>query len=101
MRQDKYYGTNIMIIPNDDFLSQYGRPHHLQYRIVCKAKSLAEANRKAYALGLRNNTFDRNCTSETGNKLELDLCDKYDFIINTKGTTIGDNYADIKEALKV
>lgn len=101
-RIDKYYGTNIIGIPYEALLklrSNYGcREHISQFRIVCKAKSLAEANRKAEALGLYKNTFHRDWTCETGNDIEMEMADKYEFIICTQGT-YGDSFIDIKEIL--
>jgi ribosomal protein S16 len=99
MRTDKYYGTLIFYTPNEKFLEKYGRTNHHQYRVVCKAKSMAEANRIAESLGLHNKTFTRNYTEETGNDKEIEMCNKYGFIISTTGTSMRE-YVDIREALK-
>lgn len=99
MRADKYYGTNIMYYPSETFTEKYGKNYHNQWRIVCKAKSMTEANRIALQIGLYKNTFNRNYTCETGNKLEIELCNKFGFIVATDGT-MGRNYVDIKEMLR-
>lgn len=94
----KYYGT-LTSIPYEMILKieEYGyNGHHNQFRIVCKAKSRAEANRIAKSLGLWENTFKPNFSCETGNKTEIELSDKYGFIIATDGT-MGRKYIDIKE----
>lgn len=97
-RKQKYYGTNANIYGNQrEKLKQHQtrEVYHNQYRIVCKASSRAEANRIAESYRLGKKVFHPDYTSETGNNLELELCDKYGFIINADGT-IGDNYIDIK-----
>lgn len=98
MKIDKYYGTNTFIYPNQNFIDKYGDTIHKQYKIVGKAKSFAEVNRKAEEIGLRNNIFTKGYTSETRNKVEIEMCNKYDFIICTTGVD-GNVYADIKEAI--
>ncbi len=42
-----------------------------QFRIICGCKSRADANRQCDALGLRNNTFHPDYTSETADEEEL------------------------------
>ena len=102
MRVDKYYGTDTFMsgerLNKLIYLGFNG--HHHQFRIVCKAKSKAEANRIAKELGVNfyRKTFSDKFTSETGNKIELEMCDKYGFIICTEGT-MGNNYIDIREVL--
>lgn len=100
-RKQKYYGTNTTMYGDQiENLKQYQTKeiYHNQYRIVCKASSRAEANRLAESHGLGKNVFRPDYTSETGNKLAIEFCDKYGFIINADGT-MGDNYIDIKEIL--
>ena len=100
-RKDKYYGTLTMIY-GDSYkkLKELGyKGYHNQFRIVCKAKSMAEANRIAEGYGLGSKVFQRDYTCETGNDLEIELADKYGFIISTDGT-IGSNYIDIKNIIK-
>jgi len=98
MKELKYYGTNMIYTPCKEFTVKYGKNHHNQWRIVCKAKSMAEANRIAVSLGLSIKTFSSAYTSETGNMYALEMCDKYGFIVATDGT-MGQNYVDIKEML--
>jgi hypothetical protein len=87
-RVDKYYGTLIMIGGNKaDKLKALGyEGTHYQFRIVCKAKSMAEANRKAESFGLGTRAFQSNYTCETGNELEIEMVDKYNFIVALDGT---------------
>lgn len=100
MKIDKYYGTNTNIYgAMNKKMHELGyKGFHNQFRIVCKAKSMAEANRKAESYGLGKKVFQPNYTSETGNEIELNLADKYDFIICLNGTG-GNEYIDIKTIL--
>jgi len=100
MRDFKYYGTNIMYTPCKDFMDKYGKNHHNQWHVVCKAHSMAEANRIATSFGLSDKTFTSAYTSETGNELQLKMCDQYGFIVNPNGTGYTESYVDIKEMLK-
>jgi len=80
MKKDKYYGTTLnKHLPKAREI--WGMNSRWQFRIVCKAKSMAEANIIAVELGLDKNTFNRDNVSETGNMLEIELADKYGFII--------------------
>jgi alpha-mannosidase len=99
-RQDKYYGTNTFFGGRQfEKLKELGyKGFHNQFRIVCKAKSMAEANRIAEAHGLSKKCFNRDYTSETGNSIQLEMADKYGFIVCIDGTS-GDRYMDIKELL--
>lgn len=99
-RKYKYYGTLIMLYGKkyDKIVELgYNGCHH-QFRVVCKAKSRAEANRIAASYGLDDNVFNPDYTSETGNSLEIELADKYGFIINISGC-LGIDYVDIKTIL--
>jgi len=97
MRKDKYYGTLLNYSTNKmreiGFTNSYN-----QFRIVCKAKSRAEANRIAKSLGLVDNTFRVDYTSETFNEKEIELADEYGFIIS-KDSMGREGYIDIKEVL--
>lgn len=100
-RTYKYYGTYTFLNGNKlDKIKQLGYKdnYHDQFRIVCKAKSMAEANRIAESFGFYKDTFRREYTSETGNKIELEMTDKYGFIV-CLGGTIGDKYIDIRQLL--
>lgn len=99
-RIDKYYGTNLMasgrIVKNLRELGYSGS--HSQFSIVCKAKSRAEANRIAEGYGLGKIVFSPDYTSETGNEKQIELCDKYGFIISLDGT-LGIRYVALEEVL--
>lgn len=99
-RIDKYYGTYTMIYGGKlKKLEELGyNKSHYQFRIVCKAKSRAEANRIAESYGLDKNTFRPDYTSETGNERELELADKYGFIIAVDGT-LGKEYVGIESII--
>lgn len=53
-----------------------------EFRLICKCRGVVDANRKCHELGFREKTFDRNRTSETGNKEELELCETEDIWIS-------------------
>lgn len=99
-RTEKYYGTLTMIGGEKaDKLKELGyKGSHYQFRIVCKAKSRAEANRKAESYGLCKNTFRADYTCETGNELEIEMADKYGFIISLDGTK-GREFVGINEII--
>lgn len=84
---DKYYGTNTFLGGKDlERARELGYTgYHAQFRIVCKAKSMAEANRIAASYGLGDKVFHRDYTSETGNALEIELADEYRIIIRLDG----------------
>lgn len=94
----KVLGTNIMIGGDKlDKLKELGyKGCHSQFRIICKCKSMAEANRKCEGLGFYKNTFSKSYSCETGNKLELELCESEDVWICLDGT-IGNRYIKAKE----
>jgi len=79
----KYYGTLFNYYIPKEILSKYNaRNNHNQYRLVCKAKSKAEANRIMQSiLGEYYKPFASNQTSETGNATEIEMCNKYGSII--------------------
>lgn len=101
-RVKKYYGTNIMIYGdmNKKLIKIGYKGYHSQFRIVCKASSMAEANRICERYGLGQKCFVSNYTSETGNDIEIEEADKYELIICINGTR-GDNYIGIEDLLKV
>lgn len=100
MRVDNYYGTNVMLWGKMvDKLRELGyKGHHSQFRVVCKAKSRAEANRIAKGYGLGENVFKPDYTSETGNSIEIEETDKYGFIICLNGT-MGNDFVGIESVL--
>jgi hypothetical protein len=98
MRTDKYYGTHTSL-PYSMLIKIRGlgfQGHHNQFRVVCKAKSMTEANKIAKESGLYEKTFSKTYTSETGNSIELEMSDKYGLIVCVGGTS-GDKFVDIKE----
>lgn len=92
----KYYGTTVngFNIP-DEIREKYSLVGtHPQYRLVIKAKSRASANRRWQEVtGHTWNAFLPDYTGETGNELELELCDKYGEIL---GSLRGGGYTDLK-----
>lgn len=100
-RKDKYYGTYTMIYGsmNKELRKLGYKGSHNQFRVVCKAKSMAEANRIAEGYGLGKKVFESAYTSETGNEKEIELADKYGFIVNINGA-LSNDYTDIKNLLK-
>lgn len=100
-RKEKYYGTLILISgsPYKKLIELGYKGCHHQFRIVCKAKSIAEANRIAESYNLGSKVFRSEYTSETGNALEIELADKYGFIINISGSLGGGKYIDIKNII--
>ncbi|MEY8001575.1 hypothetical protein AB8U03_15505 [Clostridium sp. Mt-5] len=99
-RKDKYYGTYInlhgLMLKKIRKLGYKG--YHAQFRIVCKAKSRAEANRIGEKYGLGEKAFVPNYTSETANETAINMADKYGLTICLNGTT-GRNYIDIRSIL--
>lgn len=95
----KYYGTttNGFIIP-EELKKKYNlEGAHEQYRLVIKAKSRAAANRRwREVTGRNSDIFFPNYTSETGNKLEIELADTYGEIINKHNS----DYVDLKVLVK-
>lgn len=69
--------------------------HHNQFRIICKCKSMADANRKCEAAGVGSKTFQSTYTSETGNKTELEICEKTDIAFGIDQT--GKTYVTIEQ----
>lgn len=99
-RKDKYYGTYINLNTNMfNKLKEFGyKGHRNQFRIICKAKSRAEANRIAEKFGLYKNTFHPDFTSETGNETEIKMADKYGLIICINDIVDGE-YVGIEKLL--
>lgn len=70
--------------------------HHNQFRVICRCRGIADANRKCEAEGLGAKVFLPGWSSITGNKIELELCEAEDIWICKDGT-LGDAYVSIKE----
>lgn len=88
----KYYGTLMMMSIPDEILTKYNvTDRHGQYRVVCKARSRAEANRILESITGYKRVFNPNSTSETGNRKEIAFAYQYGVIIDLDG--YGDYYS--------
>jgi len=95
----KVLGTNIYLSSNFTkalSLLGYKKKNRNQFRILCKCKSMADANRKCAAVGLGDKVFVSGGCSETGNEIELNICAGTDIAINLGGI-IGDDYVTIEQ----
>lgn len=93
----KYYGTNVFISGYllDRLKSVGYKGSRNQFRIVCKAKSMAAANRLCESYGLGSKAFESLYTAQTGNNTEIVMCNIHTLIIH-----IGyDKYIGIEELL--
>jgi hypothetical protein len=105
----KYYGTIMdrFFVPKE-VLESYGvLRSSRQYRVVCKAKSLAEANRIVQkVLECNYKIFYPLYTAVTGNPNEIINCDLYQVIISLNDggireyTSLQDVYNKIQEFKK-
>lgn len=102
MKEPTYYGTTAWCPPCEEFIVKYGKSTHNQYRFVCKAKSMAEANRIAESIGLSNGRkfFEGNYTDDTGNLVEIEACDKFGIAVQTSGAIGHGDYVDAREIVK-
>lgn len=102
-KKDKYYRTNwFSSAINVEKI--WGSEHWKmkQFYLVCKAKSMAEANRIAVALGLGDKVFRSDFTAETSNPLEIELADKFGFIIYPlRSCDIREDFRDVKEIMNI
>lgn len=64
--------------------------------IICRCRGVADANRKCETIGLGEKVFLPGWSLITGNKKELELCEKEDIWIRIDGA-IGNEYISIKE----
>lgn len=99
-RQEKYYGTLTAV--HYDMLQKirelgYDGVHN-QFRVVCKATSIAKANQIAESLGFMSKVFKPNYTSITGNLKEIEMCNKHGFIINI--SRMGENYIPFSDLIE-
>jgi hypothetical protein len=95
----RYYGTNVSIRLPDAIKERLGvKPWHDQHRVVCKAKSRAEANRIAEASGLGRNVFRPDYTSGTRNDEEIAACDLHVIVLFPLHTHKA--YVTVEEALR-
>ncbi len=99
----KVLGTNTFLYGNLlDKMSERGYSgSDNQFRIICKCRGVADANRKCKEIGLHDKIFSYNgFTMETGNKTELELCEKENIWFSINGTNIDKGYVSAKELLE-
>lgn len=70
---------------------------HNQFRIICKCRGIADANKKCGEIGIHSKVFNPGFCMETGNALELELCEKEDIWISIDGADVSKRYASAKE----
>ena len=101
MKTYKYYGTNINLYGDiHKKMCKLGyNGYHNQFRIVCKASSMDEANRIVSDFGLCEKAFIRDFTSTTENVNEINLCDCGSGVIICLDGTLGYNYVDIRNVI--
>lgn len=68
-----------------------------QFRIICKCRGIADANKKCSILGIGDKIFTRAYTSETGNTVELELCETEDIWFRIGRICKRENYISAKE----
>lgn len=102
MKNYKVLGTDINIggIMLDYIRERGYTGTHNQFRVICKCTSLYDANKKCAAAGLGSNVFVQRYTSETGNKMELELTEKEDIWIGTDKFH-GDVWVSASELLNI
>lgn len=96
----KYYSTqHILRGMSCDFRKKYNIPQHIsQFRIACKAKSRAEADR--IVMGILNSPrkiFLPQYTTQTENQDVMRSCDKYVAIIQFQ--SFDDNYYSLQHIM--
>ena len=97
-RESKYYGT-LISSPNFGFIKKYPNSHN-QFRLVVKAKSFTEANRVSEVF-IGYKPFVKRYTSETGNVLEIELCEKFGGAIICIDGNRGKNFISLEEAMSI
>jgi hypothetical protein len=97
----KVLGADIFLSRNwVDVLREFGyKGHHGQFRIVCKCKSMADANRKCAAAGLGDRVFRSGWCSETGNEKCFAAVEKSDIAICVDGVT-GEKYVTLEQIVE-
>ena len=95
----KVLGTNVFLY--GDILEKIKKlgytGSHRQFRLVCKCRGIADANRKCKDIGFNRNVFEKGWYSETGNLEELSLCEKEDIWITIDGTSNKKGYVSAKD----
>ena len=94
----KVLGTEIFLYNKMvEAIKAFGyKGNHGQFRIVCKCKSMADANRKCAAAGLGDKVFRSGWCSETGNVNALAAVEHSDIAFCVEGT-IGSNYITLEQ----
>lgn len=100
MAKDKVLGTTLFVYHEIlTILRECGyQGESRQFRLICKCKSMADANRKCEAAGLGQKVFRPGWFNETGNKAELEFCESTDIAIRLDQT--GKSYISIEEIQK-
>lgn len=70
-----------------------------QFRVICKCKSMADANRKIKELTNSDDVFKTAWCSESRNQIELELCDQEDVWIALDWSSKRENYVSKSELL--
>jgi len=99
----KYLGTNVFINGRRlKALKEFGyKGFHNQFRIICLCKSVADANKKCEEAGFGYKVFRQGWYSTTGNKKEMEVCDKQGVAIRVDQTDVVvgvedlDNYKEV------
>lgn len=98
----KYYGGLIsgLTIPNE-VLEKYGEINTTkQYRVTCKAKSRAEANRLITEItSMMRTPFTSDNCSETSNRTEIEMCDLFTVAIKLSNKPTS-TYYDLKQVFE-
>lgn len=97
----KVLGTNTFLYGDilDKMRERGYSGTHNQFRIICKCRGISDANKKCKEIGLHDRIFSSAFSMETGNKTELELCEKEDIWFSINGTNIADGYISAKELL--
>ncbi|MCD7996439.1 MAG: hypothetical protein LUH21_04310 [Clostridiales bacterium] len=95
----KVLGTDVFLTGSTlDKLKEKGHTgSRNQFRIICKCKSMADANRKVKPITNIDKTFVTNYCAEAGNKKELELFEHEEVWVRVDQT--GDNYISMSELL--
>lgn len=97
MAKDKVLGTTLFVYHEMlTILRECGyQGENRQFRLICKCKSVADANRKCEAAGLGEKVFRPGWYSVTSNKVELNVCETTDIAIGFN--QMGKTYISIEE----
>lgn len=83
-------------------LRSLGAPiHDHQFKIICKCRGIADANRKCKEAGLGDRVFVSEYSNVTTNEQHIDLCEKEDIWISRYGRKPNSDYISISELKKL